>query len=83
MDHVWAMGIILAYVLCNYPALKGMEDIHCYNNLGIGQEVQSGERERLQQDGHTFPAKEWNIVHWLHLYKKHWKSPEDLEEYNN
>eukprot|EP00536_Pseudo-nitzschia_multiseries_P004620 jgi/Psemu1/10378/gm1.10378_g len=152
IDHVWAMGITLVYVLCSYPALKQMEDIHYYNNM-----------ERLQQDGHTFPADKWcnlmpearkhikecihfnlgnrpclttlcpieesrrnteqayekwdsfmkkttkqskrkkrklkelvkkekreeedgnerNIVHWLHLYKKRWKSPEDLEEYNN
>eukprot|EP00536_Pseudo-nitzschia_multiseries_P012622 jgi/Psemu1/32661/gm1.32661_g len=140
IDHVWAMGIIMAYVLCSYPALKGTEDIQCYNNV-----------ERLKLDGHTFPPKQWcnltpearkhikecihsnpgnrpcltsiwfnkwrttteeaiiekyrrryteeadeqtrrkgkedgnekNIVHWLHLYKKCWKSPEDLKEYNN
>eukprot|EP00536_Pseudo-nitzschia_multiseries_P011655 jgi/Psemu1/29577/gm1.29577_g len=148
-------------------------DIQCYNNMGIGQPVQSGEQERLKLNGHTFPPKQWcnltpearnhikecihfnlgnrpcltslwfndwrtmteeaiiekyrrryieetddvkerkketekneikynwnsfmkkatkqeeedgnkrNIVHWLHLYEKHWKSPEDLEEYNN
>eukprot|EP00536_Pseudo-nitzschia_multiseries_P004239 jgi/Psemu1/9552/gm1.9552_g len=179
VDHVWAMGIIMAYVLCGYPALKSTEDIKCYNNL-----------ERLELNGHTFPPKQWfkltpearklikecihfhpgnrpcltslgfnewdttteeaiiekyrrryieesddvkeqkkepenkqikdnwnsfmkratkqskrkkrklkqlankekreeedgnerSIVHWLHLYKKRWKSPEDLEEYNN
>eukprot|EP00536_Pseudo-nitzschia_multiseries_P014675 jgi/Psemu1/39748/gm1.39748_g len=149
IDHMWAMGIIMAYVLCGYPALKGMEGIQCYNNV-----------ERLELDGHTFPPKQWcnltpearkhikecihfnpgnrpcltslwfnewrttteeaiiekyieetnerhmrkkqklqqlankekrekedrnerNIVHWLHLYEKCWKSPEDLEEYNN
>eukprot|EP00536_Pseudo-nitzschia_multiseries_P008982 jgi/Psemu1/21995/gm1.21995_g len=32
IDHMWAMGIILAYVLCGYPALKGTEDMQCYNN---------------------------------------------------
>eukprot|EP00536_Pseudo-nitzschia_multiseries_P006003 jgi/Psemu1/14231/gm1.14231_g len=166
------------------------DDIKCYNNLGIGRPVQSGERERLGLNGHTFPPKQWfkltpearkhikecihyhpgnrpclssigfnewcttteeeiiekyrrmyieqsddvkelkkepetnvikdnwnsfmkratkqskskkrklkqfqnkqkrekedgnerSIVQWLHLYKKRWKSPEDLEEYNN
>eukprot|EP00536_Pseudo-nitzschia_multiseries_P016175 jgi/Psemu1/45230/gm1.45230_g len=164
VDHMWAMGgIIMTYVLCDYPALKGTEDIQCYNNMGIGQLVQSGEQERLKLNGHTFPPKQWcnltpetrkhikecihfnlgnhpcltslwfnegrtmteeaiiekyrimyieetddskkknqklkqlankqkreeedgnkrNIVHWLHLYKKRWKSTEDLEEYNN
>eukprot|EP00536_Pseudo-nitzschia_multiseries_P005088 jgi/Psemu1/11714/gm1.11714_g len=178
VDHVWAMGIIMAYVLCGYPALKGTEDMQCYNNVGIGRPVQSREQERLKLNGHTFPPKQWcnltpearkhikecihfnqgnrpcltslwfneyrttteeaiiekyhrrymqendgvkerkketeknkikdnwnsfmnkatkqskrkkeeedgnkrNIVHWLHLYKKRWKSPEDLEEYNN
>eukprot|EP00536_Pseudo-nitzschia_multiseries_P005628 jgi/Psemu1/13032/gm1.13032_g len=130
IDHMWAMGIIMVYVLCGYPALKGTEDIQCYNNV-----------ERLKLDGQTFPPKQWcnltpearkhikecihfnpeaiiekcrrrymeeanekkcklkqlankekreeedgnkrNIVHWLHLYEKCWKSPEDLEEYNN
>eukprot|EP00536_Pseudo-nitzschia_multiseries_P001911 jgi/Psemu1/4453/gm1.4453_g len=190
VDHVWAMGIIMAYVLCGYPALKSTDDIKCYNKLGIGRPVQSGERERLELNGHTFPPKQWfkltpearkhikecihyhpgnrpclssigfndwcttteqaiiekyrrmyieesddvkelkkepenneikdnwnsfmkratkqskskkrklkqfankqkrekedgnerNIVQWLHLYEKRWKSPEDLEEYNN
>eukprot|EP00536_Pseudo-nitzschia_multiseries_P012493 jgi/Psemu1/32252/gm1.32252_g len=190
IDHVWAMGIIMAYVLCGYPALKGTEDIQCYNNVGIGRPVQSREGERLELNGHTFPPKQWcnltpearkhikecihfnpgnrpcltslwfnewrttteeaiiekyprryveeanevkernkemekkkikhnwnsfmniatkqykrkilklkqlankekreeeernkrNIVHWLQLYEKRWKSPEDLEEYNN
>eukprot|EP00536_Pseudo-nitzschia_multiseries_P017001 jgi/Psemu1/48891/gm1.48891_g len=190
IDHVWAMGIIMADVVCGYPALKGTEDIQCYNNVGIGRPEQSGEQERLELNGHTFPPKQWcnltpearkhikecihfnpgnrpcltslwfnewrtmteeaiiekyhrryreetndvkeqrketeknkikdnwnsfmkkgtkqskrktlklkqlankekreekdgnkrNIVHWLHLYEKRWKSPEDLEEYNN
>eukprot|EP00536_Pseudo-nitzschia_multiseries_P011573 jgi/Psemu1/29370/gm1.29370_g len=48
IEHVWAMGIIMAYILCGYPALKGTEDIQCYNN-----------RERLKLDGHTFPPKQW------------------------
>eukprot|EP00536_Pseudo-nitzschia_multiseries_P012685 jgi/Psemu1/32850/gm1.32850_g len=39
IDHVWAMGIILLYLSCGYPALKGTEDIKCYNNVGIGPEV--------------------------------------------
>eukprot|EP00536_Pseudo-nitzschia_multiseries_P009261 jgi/Psemu1/22718/gm1.22718_g len=61
IDHVWAMGIILSYVLCGYPVLEGTEDIKCYNNKGtIGPEVQPGEQERLERDCHTFPAKEWN-----------------------
>eukprot|EP00536_Pseudo-nitzschia_multiseries_P006849 jgi/Psemu1/16261/gm1.16261_g len=38
MDHMWAMGTILSYLLCGYPALKGTEDIKCYNNVGIGLE---------------------------------------------
>eukprot|EP00536_Pseudo-nitzschia_multiseries_P014473 jgi/Psemu1/38839/gm1.38839_g len=60
VDHVWAMGIIMAYILCGYPALKGTEDIQCYyNNVGIGQPVQSGEQERLKLNGHTFPPKQW------------------------
>eukprot|EP00536_Pseudo-nitzschia_multiseries_P016897 jgi/Psemu1/48276/gm1.48276_g len=59
IDHVWALGIIMAYVLCSYPALIGTEDIQCYNNVGIGQPVQSRERERLKLNGHTFPPKEW------------------------
>eukprot|EP00536_Pseudo-nitzschia_multiseries_P009407 jgi/Psemu1/23105/gm1.23105_g len=147
IDHMWAMGIIMAYLLCGYPALKGTEDKQCYNKV----------------DGYTFPPKQWcnlmpearkhikecihfnlgnhpcltslwfnewrttteeaitekyhrryieeaeeskrkksklkqlankekrekedrnkrNIVHWLHLYEKRWKLPEDLEEYNN
>eukprot|EP00536_Pseudo-nitzschia_multiseries_P009418 jgi/Psemu1/23130/gm1.23130_g len=36
-----------------------MEDIKCYNNMGVGPEVQFGERDRLEGNGHTFPAKEW------------------------
>eukprot|EP00536_Pseudo-nitzschia_multiseries_P014694 jgi/Psemu1/39780/gm1.39780_g len=48
VDHVWALGIIVAHILCGYPALKGTEDIQCYNNVGIGRPVQSGERERLE-----------------------------------
>eukprot|EP00536_Pseudo-nitzschia_multiseries_P011867 jgi/Psemu1/30335/gm1.30335_g len=48
VDHVWAMGIIMAYVLCGYPALKGTEDIQCYNNV-----------ERLELNGRTFPPKQW------------------------
>eukprot|EP00536_Pseudo-nitzschia_multiseries_P008448 jgi/Psemu1/20438/gm1.20438_g len=35
----------------------------CYSNMGIRPEVQSEERERLEQDGHTFPANEW----WCNL----------------
>eukprot|EP00536_Pseudo-nitzschia_multiseries_P018711 jgi/Psemu1/56916/gm1.56916_g len=137
-------------VLTTCGLWKGTKDIllQCYNNIGIGQEVQSGEQERLKLDGHNFQPKEWcnltpearkhikecihfnlvncpcltrlwfnewhttteeviiekylrryieeasekkekedgnerNIVHWLYLYKKRWKSPEDLEEYNN
>eukprot|EP00536_Pseudo-nitzschia_multiseries_P016285 jgi/Psemu1/45600/gm1.45600_g len=49
VDHMWAMGIIMAYVLCGYPALKGTEDIQCYNNV---------KRERLELNGHTFPPKQ-------------------------
>eukprot|EP00536_Pseudo-nitzschia_multiseries_P006455 jgi/Psemu1/15336/gm1.15336_g len=52
IDHVWAMGVILAYISCGYPALKTTEDIKCYNNVGIGPEVKSIERERMIQDGH-------------------------------
>eukprot|EP00536_Pseudo-nitzschia_multiseries_P006499 jgi/Psemu1/15461/gm1.15461_g len=37
VDHVWALGIIMAHILCGYPALKGTEDIQCYNNVGIGR----------------------------------------------
>eukprot|EP00536_Pseudo-nitzschia_multiseries_P012976 jgi/Psemu1/33772/gm1.33772_g len=48
VDHVWAMGIIMAYVLCGYPALKGTEDIQCYNNVGIGRPLQSRDQERLK-----------------------------------
>eukprot|EP00536_Pseudo-nitzschia_multiseries_P005889 jgi/Psemu1/13924/gm1.13924_g len=48
-----------AHILCGYPALKGTEDIQCYNNVGIGRPVQSGERERLELNGHTFPPKKW------------------------
>eukprot|EP00536_Pseudo-nitzschia_multiseries_P013844 jgi/Psemu1/36653/gm1.36653_g len=60
VDHVWALGIIMAHILCGYPAFKGTEDIQCYNNVGIGQPVQSGERERLELNGHTFPPKKWS-----------------------
>jgi len=60
MDHVWAMGVILAYITCGYPALKTSEDIKCYDNVGIGPEVKSIERERMIQDGRTFPAKKWS-----------------------
>eukprot|EP00536_Pseudo-nitzschia_multiseries_P006743 jgi/Psemu1/15974/gm1.15974_g len=59
IDHVWAMGIILSYLLCSYPALKGTEDIKCYNNVGVGPKAQPGEQERLERDGDTFPAKKW------------------------
>eukprot|EP00536_Pseudo-nitzschia_multiseries_P004996 jgi/Psemu1/11492/gm1.11492_g len=59
VDHVWALGIIMAHILCGYPALKGTEDIQCYNNVGIGRPVQSGEQERLELNGHTFPPKKW------------------------
>eukprot|EP00536_Pseudo-nitzschia_multiseries_P004623 jgi/Psemu1/10390/gm1.10390_g len=172
VDHVWALGVIMPYVLWGYPALKGTEDIKCYNNVGIGRPVQSREGERHKLNGHTFPRKQWcnltpearkrikecihfhpgnrpcltslwfnkwrttteeaiiekngenkikdnwnsfmnkatkqskrkkqklkqsankdkrdkedgnkrNIVHWLQIYEKHWKSPEDLEEYKN
>eukprot|EP00536_Pseudo-nitzschia_multiseries_P014628 jgi/Psemu1/39544/gm1.39544_g len=48
IDHLWAMGIIMAYILCGYPALKGTEDIQCYNNV-----------ETLKLNGHTFPPKQW------------------------
>eukprot|EP00536_Pseudo-nitzschia_multiseries_P016588 jgi/Psemu1/46770/gm1.46770_g len=48
VDHMWALGIIMAYVLCSYPALKGTKDIQCYNNV-----------ERLKLHGHTFPPKQW------------------------
>eukprot|EP00536_Pseudo-nitzschia_multiseries_P016023 jgi/Psemu1/44629/gm1.44629_g len=59
IDHVWAMGVILAYISCGYPTLKTTEDIKCYDIMGIGPEVKSIEQERMIQDGHTFPAKEW------------------------
>eukprot|EP00536_Pseudo-nitzschia_multiseries_P007286 jgi/Psemu1/17477/gm1.17477_g len=133
VDHVWAMGIIMA----TYSATATWVLDDQYNP----------ENERHKLNGHTFPPKEWckltpearkhikecihfnpgnrpcltslwfnewrttteeaiiekyrrryieetddkreeedgnkrNIVHWLHLYKKHWKSQEDLEEYN-
>eukprot|EP00536_Pseudo-nitzschia_multiseries_P007664 jgi/Psemu1/18445/gm1.18445_g len=48
IDHMRAMGIIMAYILCGYHALKRTEDIQCYNNV-----------ERLKLDGHTFPPKQW------------------------
>eukprot|EP00536_Pseudo-nitzschia_multiseries_P012216 jgi/Psemu1/31288/gm1.31288_g len=48
VDHVWALGIIMAHILCGYPVLKGTEDIQCYNNV-----------ERLELNGHTFPPKKW------------------------
>eukprot|EP00536_Pseudo-nitzschia_multiseries_P005550 jgi/Psemu1/12817/gm1.12817_g len=54
MDHVWAMVIILLYLLWGYPALKGTEDTKCYNNVGIGPEVQSREQDRLKGNGFTF-----------------------------
>eukprot|EP00536_Pseudo-nitzschia_multiseries_P004634 jgi/Psemu1/10430/gm1.10430_g len=38
----------------------------------------ANKEKREEEDGN-----ERNIVHWLHIYKKHWKSPQDLEEYNN
>eukprot|EP00536_Pseudo-nitzschia_multiseries_P000542 jgi/Psemu1/1219/gm1.1219_g len=49
MDHIWVMGIILFYLLRGYPALKGTEDIKCYNNVGIGLETEEAviEKERL------------------------------------
>eukprot|EP00536_Pseudo-nitzschia_multiseries_P017851 jgi/Psemu1/52880/gm1.52880_g len=123
IDHVWAMGIIMTYVLCGYPALKGMDDIQCYSNV-----------ERLELNGHTFPPRQWcnlmpearkhikECIHfnpgnrpcltslWFNEWcttteeaiiekkktetretlctgyiftKQCWKSPEDLEEYDN
>eukprot|EP00536_Pseudo-nitzschia_multiseries_P008604 jgi/Psemu1/20816/gm1.20816_g len=53
IDHMWAMGIILSYLLCSYPALKGTEDIKCYNNMGVGPEVQFGEQDRLEGNENT------------------------------
>eukprot|EP00536_Pseudo-nitzschia_multiseries_P003480 jgi/Psemu1/7864/gm1.7864_g len=38
----------------------------------------ANKEKREEEDGN-----ERNIVHWLHLYTKCWKSLEDLEEYNN
>eukprot|EP00536_Pseudo-nitzschia_multiseries_P017068 jgi/Psemu1/49180/gm1.49180_g len=51
MDHIWAMGIILPYLLWAYPALKGTENRNCYNNIIIGPE-ELQEQKRLEQDGH-------------------------------
>eukprot|EP00536_Pseudo-nitzschia_multiseries_P010604 jgi/Psemu1/26448/gm1.26448_g len=68
MDYMWAMSIILLYLSCGYPALKGTEDIKCYNNVGIGPEVESQEQKRLEQDGHAFPAKEWCNLICIHFH---------------
>eukprot|EP00536_Pseudo-nitzschia_multiseries_P011341 jgi/Psemu1/28608/gm1.28608_g len=58
IDHMWAMGIILSYLLCAYPALKDIEGINCYNNPCIGPEVELREQKRLEWDKSTY-----NIVY--------------------
>eukprot|EP00536_Pseudo-nitzschia_multiseries_P011830 jgi/Psemu1/30212/gm1.30212_g len=67
IDHVWAMGIILLYLLCDYPALKGTEDIKCYNNeniycydtIGIEPKADSKQQSKMEMDGNSLPTKEW------------------------
>eukprot|EP00536_Pseudo-nitzschia_multiseries_P015323 jgi/Psemu1/41999/gm1.41999_g len=41
-NHIWDLGIILSYLLvCDYPALNGKADIHCYDTIGIGPKFSS------------------------------------------
>eukprot|EP00536_Pseudo-nitzschia_multiseries_P002793 jgi/Psemu1/6334/gm1.6334_g len=73
MDSMWAMGIILSYLLYGYPALKGTEDIKCHNKIGIRPEAAELQKQkRLERDGHTFPAKEWcNLTQPAREHTKH------------
>eukprot|EP00536_Pseudo-nitzschia_multiseries_P010390 jgi/Psemu1/25800/gm1.25800_g len=58
-NHIWGMGIILSYILCDYPALNGKADIHCYDTIGIGPKADSQQQSKMEMDEHSFPAKPW------------------------
>eukprot|EP00536_Pseudo-nitzschia_multiseries_P013232 jgi/Psemu1/34492/gm1.34492_g len=58
--------------------LKKVMSISPIEDYRRNTEQADEEEKREEEDGN-----ERNIVHWLHLHKKCWKSPENLEEYNN
>eukprot|EP00536_Pseudo-nitzschia_multiseries_P017969 jgi/Psemu1/53448/gm1.53448_g len=62
-NETWSGGLECAAQGAKHTIASGVnrtEDIQCYNNVGIGQPVQSGERERLELNGHTVPPKKWS-----------------------
>ena len=61
-QYVWALGIILCYLLCGYPALKNTKDKQCYDNIGIGPPSNSQLRKLLDASGRTYPRKRWNSL---------------------
>ena len=60
--YVWALGIILCYLLCGYPALRNEEDKQCYDNIGIGPASNSEHRRMLDASGREYPPKNWNSI---------------------
>ena len=61
-QYVWALGIILCYLLCGYPALTNTKDKQCYDNIGIGPPSNSELRKLLDASGRTYPRKTWNSL---------------------
>ena len=37
MDHMWALGVILYFLLCGYPKLRGANQVECFDNMKIVQ----------------------------------------------
>eukprot|EP00536_Pseudo-nitzschia_multiseries_P013293 jgi/Psemu1/34727/gm1.34727_g len=57
--HIGGMAIILLYLLCGYPTMKGKADNHCYDTTGIRPKVDLQEGNKLEQDEHETPNEDY------------------------
>ena len=58
-DHIWALGVILYYLLCGYPKLNNQHRLACYKNVRIGPEPHTESWKLMERGGHKFPSREW------------------------
>ena len=59
MDHMWALGVILYFLLCGYPKLRGANQVECFDNMKIGPKAKSNAWKRMEESGHEFPSRQW------------------------
>ena len=58
-EHVWALGVIMYYLLCGYQWLGTQSRLECYKYMRIGPKPHSDAWKAMERGGHKFPSRDW------------------------